>query len=96
MRAKNDDGLYVELTEAEGKDLQTDRLTAEFIFEAKKANGDYHDSTDSETFIKWVKHLLLPTLRNLALSWQALLFCFRQREIPQGQAHERREKVQVL
>lgn len=65
VRAKNDDGSYVKLTEAEGKDLQTDRLTAELIFEAKKADGDYHDSMDSETFIKWVKHRLLPTLRKL-------------------------------
>ena len=61
VRAKNDDGSYVKLTEAEGKDLQTDRLTAELIFEAKKADGDYHDSMDSETFIKWVKHRLLLT-----------------------------------
>ena len=31
----------------EGKDLQTDRLTAKLIFEAKKADGDY-DSMDSD------------------------------------------------
>jgi hypothetical protein len=34
VRAKNDDGSYVKLTEAEGKDLQTDQLTSELIFEA--------------------------------------------------------------
>jgi hypothetical protein len=38
VRAKNDDDSYVKLTEAEGKDLQTDRLTVELIFEAKKAD----------------------------------------------------------
>ena len=34
VRAKNDNGSYEKLTEAEGKDLQTDQLTSELIFEA--------------------------------------------------------------
>ena len=59
------DGNYIELTEAQNADLKTAHRTAEMIYEAKKAEGDYHDSMDSDTYLAWLEYRLFPTLRAL-------------------------------
>ena len=58
-------GERVELTEAQNADLSTPYLTAEMIYEARKAEGDYHDNMDSPTYLKWLEFRLFPTLRKL-------------------------------
>jgi hypothetical protein len=54
------DGNYIE-----NADLKTRHCTAERIYEAKKAEGDYHDSMDSDTYLAWLEFRLFPTLRAL-------------------------------
>ena len=65
MVCRDADGNYIELTEAENADLKTAHRTAEMIYEAKKAEGDYHDSMDSSTYLAWRSFVFSSTLRAL-------------------------------
>jgi hypothetical protein len=58
-------GAPLKLTKEQSSDLKTPYLTAEMIYEAKKAEGDYHDNMDSPTYLAWLQFRLLPTLRVL-------------------------------
>ena len=60
MVCRDADGNYIELTEAENADLKTAHRTAEMIYEAKKAEGDYHDSMDSSTYLAWRSFVFPP------------------------------------
>jgi hypothetical protein len=53
------------LSKTQNSDLKTPALTAEMIYEAGKADGDYHDNMDSDTYLSWLRMRLLPTLRSL-------------------------------
>ena len=41
------------------------KTTAELIWKASSASGDYHDNMNSDMFIKWTKEKLLPTFETL-------------------------------
>ena len=57
-------GQPIQLTPEQNSDLKTPHLTAEMIYEAKRAEGDYHDNMDSPTYLAWLEFRLFPTLRD--------------------------------
>ena len=63
VRGIDANGKPVELTKEQNSDLKTPHCTAEMIYQARVADGDYHDNMDSETFLAWVEFRLFPTLR---------------------------------
>jgi hypothetical protein len=62
---RDGNGRPLELTELQNADLKTPYLTAEMIYQAGKADGDYHDNMDSPTYLAWLEFRLFPTLRHL-------------------------------
>ena len=63
--SRDQHGNPLELTDIQNADLKTVQLTAEMIYQAGKAEGDYHDNMDSATFLAWLEYRLFPTLRHL-------------------------------
>lgn len=62
--SRDANGKPIVLTDTQSSDLKTVYLTAEMIYQAGKADGDYHDNMDSDTFLAWLEFRLLPTLRS--------------------------------
>jgi hypothetical protein len=57
------DGRPLLLTNKQMSNLKQPFETAEMLFMAKAASGDYHDNMDSATYLAWLEFRLFPTLR---------------------------------
>jgi transposase len=67
----DDNGRPVDILEWNGdtphppKDLVDGSLTCETLWLATSKSGDYHDNMNSEMFMMWVQHSLVPTFEKL-------------------------------
>ena len=68
LHAVTKDGLLVADDSATGRDLdQTelgkDYLSPEWVYQADARLKDYHKNMDSDMFLNWAEHMLLPTFK---------------------------------
>lgn len=65
IHAMTRDGLLAENNAIASNFLLEESTTCELAFESLSTDGDYHTTVDSEKYLMWIKHRLIPTFNAL-------------------------------